>query len=668
MTSRGIGDQAKPRTTRAAGPAAAPGPHEDRPRSMRELQRLNAELRDANQALERKFDRLKALNDDLANLIVSAQIAAMYLDRGFRIVRFTPEAASLLRLRDADLGRSAEDVSTLFDVVGLREDAGAVLERLQPVEREVGDRAGRCYARRIAPYRTQDGRIEGVVVTYHDVTQRQRAEQSLKALNDELEARVAERTASLERQRHDLAEQQQLLSTMLGSVAEGIVVVDRDGTVLIENPAALQIVGDSARGKGLGSWCEAVGACEADGRTPLSLETMPTARALKGEEVRDVEFVLRGPRRDRNVVVEISAAPLRDEAGNVVGAIANFRNITERKRAAEAEARLAALVRSTSAAVMTWKTDGRVIDWNDGAARLFGYAPDEICGRDVALLSMAGERREFGGGNDLKQPLYDRELVMRHKDGHPVHVAWTAASVRDASGRVVGAAGVGSDISDRARLERQVAQLADEQRQQLGHDLHDSLGQQLTAIGLLAGALKAHADVKESAGNMIDKLELAIDTAKRQLRDILTGLAPLVIDAAGLVAALQELAESTRRTHGIDCRLDCPQPVLVEDNFAANQLYLICREAVHNAVKHGQPRSIVMRLERHQGLRLTVEDDGVGIVRAESRRGEGLGLRIMRYRCRIIGGMLKIGRGDGGGTSICCHVGDTGQAHATYSN
>ena len=642
MSARDAREEAQPLTEASRSTDGEPSA------SRPALETLNSALQRANRELQQRLRELQATNDDLNNLLASSNIATVLLDRGLRIRRFTAAAAALLHLRDADIGSLAVDLPAIAADGDLAADADAVLERLQPVERNVGDRDGRCYERRTAPYRTQDDRIEGVVVTWHDITALKAAERSLQTLNSRLEARVAERTA-------ELAQQQRLLHVMLRSVDEGVVLVDRNGHVLMENRAAIRIVGYSSRETGADRWCEAVGAHAADGVTPLPLDALPTRRALRGEEVHDTELVLRGSARDRHVVVLVRAFPLRNEGGAIIGAIANLTDITERKRAAETEARLVALVRSARAAVLTWATDGRVVDWNAGAERLFGYSAEEICGRDIAVLSMAGERREFGGGSDAAQAVYDRDLVMRHKNGQPVHVAWTAAAVHDSAGRVVGAAGIGADISDRARLERQVAMMIDEQRQQLGRDLHDSLGQQLTANGLLAGTLKGRAESNQPTADLIDKLERGIDTAKAQLRAIMKGLAPVEIDANGLVHALDELAERTRRDHGVDCRLECPQPLPSLDGFTANQLFLIASEAVHNAVKHARPRSIVVRLENADGVCLTVLDDGVGIVRAEQQRSDaGLGLRIMRYRCRIIGGNLRIQRRSEGGTELSC--------------
>jgi PAS domain S-box-containing protein len=341
--------------------------------------------------------------------------------------------------------------------------------------------------------------------------------------------------------------------------------------------------------------------------------------------------------------------------GKIVGAIANFNDITGRRNAAAVEARLAALVRSTRAAVITWNSGGKVVDWNDGAARLLGYTADEIVGCDLSVLSMPGERRELGRSVTSTQPLYDRELVMRRKDGRPVHVAWTEAPVRDAKGNVVGSAGVGADLSERTHVERRVARLADEQRRQLGQQVHDSLGQQMTALGLLVGTLRSRLEAGGSVSDVTSNLERCVDDAKAQMRAIVNGLAPLEIDADGLQCALAKLAHGTALTHGIDCRLEYAHPVALRDNFTVNELYLIAREAVHNAVKHGRAGSIVIRVESSRGLFLQIRDDGVGIAAATGEGAwEGFGLRIMRYRARLIGATLKVERGANGGTVVTC--------------
>ena len=394
-----------------------------------------------------------------------------------------------------------------------------------------------------------------------------------------LEHELHETAAQLKAAELDITRQQQLLSTMLRSVSEGVVIVDCNGHVLMENEAAIRIVGYSARLVGAKRWCEAIGAYLVDGDRPLPPEDMPTMRACRGEEVRGLELVLHGVADDRNILIEVRSSPLLGVDGKIVGAIANFNDITERRHAAAVEARLAALVRSTRAAVITWDSGCKVVDWNDGATRLLGYTADEMVGCDLSVLSMAGERRELGGSVNPTQTLYDRELMMRRKDGRPVHVAWTKAPVRDTKGNVVGSAGVGADLSERTHLERQVARLANEQRRQLGQRVHDSLGQQLTVIGLLVGTLRSRLGTGDSVADVTSNLERCVDEAKGHMRAIVKGLAPRKIDAHGLQLRLAELAQGTALTHGIACRLECPHPVALHDNFTANELYFIAREA-----------------------------------------------------------------------------------------
>jgi len=158
----------------------------------------------------------------------------------------------------------------------------------------------------------------------------------------------------------------------------------------------------------------------------------------------------------------------------------------------------------------------------------------------------------------------------------------------------------------------------------------------------------------DCVADVTSDLERFVDDAKAEMRAIVKGLAPLKIDARALQFALEVLAQRTALTHGIACRLECPHPVALRDNFTANELYLIAREAVHNAVKHGRPSSIVIRLDSSQGLLLQIRDDGVGIPATGERAQEGFGLRIMGYRSRLIGATLKVARDANGGTVVTC--------------
>src|SRR6185436_3349738 len=146
--------------------------------SKEELQSLNEELSTVNGQLESKIQELEATNDDLKNLLTSTNIATIFLDRQLRIKRFTPPVTELLSLLPTDLRRPLSDFARKFTDRTLMTDVEKVLTTLTPREAEVRTELGRWYLRRILPYRTEEDRIEGVVVTFTDLTERRGAEQA----------------------------------------------------------------------------------------------------------------------------------------------------------------------------------------------------------------------------------------------------------------------------------------------------------------------------------------------------------------------------------------------------------------------------------------------------------------------------------------------------------
>ena len=138
--------------------------------SREELQSLNEELTTVNAQLEEKIAELEGINNDLNNLLASTDIATIFLDTQLRIRRFTPAACEVLKVIDSDVGRPISDLAPRVNDAALIDDARQVLARLASIEKEVHDDGGKWFLRRIVPYRTAENRIEGVVVTFADVT------------------------------------------------------------------------------------------------------------------------------------------------------------------------------------------------------------------------------------------------------------------------------------------------------------------------------------------------------------------------------------------------------------------------------------------------------------------------------------------------------------------
>jgi two-component system CheB/CheR fusion protein len=175
--------------------------------SREELQSINEELTTVNQELKTKVDELGHANSDLHNLMGATAIATVFLDRDLHIMRFTPPALELFSLIPTDVGRPLADLQHRLRYPELLADAARVLQSLVPVEREVSESNGRFFLARLLPYRTTEDRIAGVVLTFVDVTERQVAQETVKKAQQDLELRVLQRTAELDRANRALREE-----------------------------------------------------------------------------------------------------------------------------------------------------------------------------------------------------------------------------------------------------------------------------------------------------------------------------------------------------------------------------------------------------------------------------------------------------------------------------
>ena len=208
---------------------------------------------------------------------------------------------------------------------------------------------------------------------------------------------------------------------------------------------------------------------------------------------------------------------------------------------------------------------------------------------------------------------------------------------------------------ERKRLEQEILEISDREQRRLGHDLHDGLCQHLAGIELMSQVLAENL-TKKSKPEAAQAAKIAehVRAAIAQTRTLARGLSPVEHESDGLMSALQELASNTEQLFQIRCRFACQQPALVRDNAAATHLYRITQEAIHNAIKHGKAREIVVNLSSDgDQAQLSIADDGAGFPEKLKNR-EGMGLRIMRYRAGTIGATLEIRRGADRGTVVVC--------------
>jgi two-component system, chemotaxis family, CheB/CheR fusion protein len=165
--------------------------------SKEEMQSMNEELQTVNSELRAKFEELSRANSDMMNLLNSTGIATMFLDEALRVRRFTRQTTSIIKLIPSDAGRPITDIVTELDYPTLAEDVREVLRTLIFIEKDVSARDGRWFTVRIIPYRTQDNRIDGVVITFFDISIAKKLEAALRKAQSELEGRMTLQTAEL---------------------------------------------------------------------------------------------------------------------------------------------------------------------------------------------------------------------------------------------------------------------------------------------------------------------------------------------------------------------------------------------------------------------------------------------------------------------------------------
>jgi two-component system, chemotaxis family, CheB/CheR fusion protein len=266
--------------------------------SKEELQSLNEELSTVNGQLESKIQELEATNDDLKNLLSSSNIATLFLDRQFRIKRFTPAMTQLLNLLPTDVQRPLADFSRKFTDRHLMSDAELVLETLMPREAEVRTESGHWYLRRILPYRTEEDRIEGVVVTFTDLTERRKTEQAR-----------AELAAIVE-------------SSDVAIVGESLT-----GTITTWNRGAHEMYGYTAE-EALGRSSDLIVPPELRNQTMATLQRIARGEAL--QQIETVRVTKNGVRLDVLLTMSPTYNP---ETSELIGASSIGRDISERKQA-----------------------------------------------------------------------------------------------------------------------------------------------------------------------------------------------------------------------------------------------------------------------------------------------------------------------------------------------
>jgi signal transduction histidine kinase/sensor domain CHASE-containing protein len=216
-------------------------------------------------------------------------------------------------------------------------------------------------------------------------------------------------------------------------------------------------------------------------------------------------------------------------------------------------------------------------------------------------------------------------------------------------------ANLAKGISERRLLQQRITHIADHEQRRLGHELHDSLGQQIAVTAMLAQSLQERLDLKdEPGGELLKGLTESARNAQAQVRALSKGLVPAQIDPGGLKTALERLSESTKGLSDVAVLFRCETDTLVNDSTMATHLYRIAQEALRNSLEHGRVTTTTISLSSDEnGFTLAIRDDGKGF-NEEAATSSGAGLSSMRHRAELIGATLEIESSEKDGTSVTC--------------
>lgn len=331
--------------------------------------------------------------------------------------------------------------------------------------------------------------------------------------------------------------------------------------------------------------------------------------------------------------------------------------VATRHALAERDARYRAAIEASMDGFLVIDAEGRILDANSAYLKASGYSR-------IALLTMRIAELEA-----YATPLcFSDHLARRGQAGLEAFVIVTQHRRHDGSTwpvelRVVFWPDAGErafvtvrDITERLSVERRIIDAATGEQQRIGREIHDGIGQGLTAVSLMAGTLRKELQLEHQAHARatLDELLAQLATLQREARMLAQGLSPLEIGPDGLVGALERLVALTRTASTLACTLQVEGDPLQLDPVVALHLYRIAQESIANALHHAHAKqiSVVLKNERAH-LSMSVCDDGVGI---DPRKPGGVGLSILDYRARSIGAQLAVGAGRNGGTCVECEL------------
>ncbi len=467
-----------------------------------------------------------------------------------------------------------------------------------------------------------------------------------------------------------LQEAHDRLDSVIQNSPLALITLDNQGVVQSWNPAAQQLFG----------WSEE----EVVGR-PIPVvpeeERRHFAKLLQGEIAGQSRagLELRRLRKDGSPVeVSLWTAPIRDARGTITGSIEMLIDITDRKQAEraarESQERFASVVTTAMDAVITIDADQRIVLFNHAAETMFGYRAAEMLGEPLDRLLPERFRQAHPQHirNFADTPVTSRAMnalstpygLRSTGEEFPIEASIAQGGegrgklftviLRDITERRQGVEALRQANERLTQLSRKIIEVQEEERRSLARELHDEIGQVLSAVSVNLKIVQARID--PALRSRLDESVAIVDRAVLQVRNLSLDLRPSVLDDFGLEAALRwyggRLAEQSALAVHVEAQplADLPAPT-------RNACFRVAQEALTNVARHGRARQVWIQLQQQDNeVALTISDDGRGFDVAaaldRAARGSSLGLISMQERVALLGGRLDIDSRTGAGTIV----------------
>jgi PAS domain S-box-containing protein len=574
---------------------------------------------------------------DGMEILDAIDVSIVLLDRDFTVASFNRPAAESLSLTVSDIGRPARHVAGLADLRHLERSCAHVVST-KTASRHDFRKKDQTFVLRIAPYSKGDHPPIGTVLTFTNVT----------AFRASIDQAIYER---------------EYTKAILNTGSDPLVVVSQELRLQTANRAFFQMFGIPR---------EVMQSISLDSLANGFLEIARVHTQLQnmfadGSEFEAFEvehnFAGIGP---RTLIIDARQLSLPGDSQPMI--LLSFHDVTVRKEAEAANARLSAIVQSSEDAILSKDLDGIITSWNQGAEKIFGYTSDETVGKPVTILIPA-ERASEESAILERIRRGDRidhyETVRRRKDGSLVDISLTVSPIIDEHGTIIGASKVARDITQRKHAE-EALRIADRAKDEflamLGHELRNPIGALVSAVRIL--------DLQEPSANLVARAQAVIG---RQL-NLLSHLVDDLLDASRVTSAKMRLSRrpldlstvvkdtiEVLRTRGMADRHQL--------TFIGSQVWIdadetrieqIVTNLVGNALKFtpfGGAVTVNVRSEDQYAL-LAVQDTGIGIsaetlprifdlfVQSDSsldrsQGGLGIGLTLVRRLAELHGGSVQ---------------------------